>query len=57
MTGTTALIAVVIGIVLLVVRFMIRPIGGHPKRSEPRRSRNPVKPGVAWREKKGMDDA
>lgn len=53
--GTTLLIAIVIGLVLLVVRWMIRPIGGHPKAGEPRRSADPAKPGVAWRDKKGME--
>ena len=55
MTGTTAMIVIAIGLVLLVVRFVIRPIGGHPKASEPRRSADPAKPGVAWRDKKGME--
>ena len=55
MTGTTFLITIAIGIILLVVRFIIRPIGGHSKAGEPRTSADPAKPGVAWRDKKGME--
>jgi hypothetical protein len=44
------------GILVLIINWIHKPIGGYPKPSEPKSSQDPAQAGTAWREQKKMDD-